>query len=106
MKIYISGPISGTKDDLERFKTAEEKILAAGQTPVMPASATGSFDYRACIRLGLARLGECEAIYLMTGWQDSKAAMLEQHYAEEVGLMEYDEAIGRWSRLPDFDMPE
>jgi len=106
VKIYISGPISGTDDYVERFKAAEAKILAAGQTTVNPASVTGSFDYRTYINRGLARLAECDAIYLMEGWRNSKGARLEQRYAETVGLMEYEETYGTWTRLPKFELSE
>lgn len=37
MKIYISGPITGTRYYMERFRKAEEKLTAAGHTVYNPA---------------------------------------------------------------------
>lgn len=37
MRIYISGPITGTTDYKERFAVAEEKLKANGYEVVNPA---------------------------------------------------------------------
>ena len=37
VSVYISGPITGTDDYMERFKEAEAKLREAGYDPVNPA---------------------------------------------------------------------
>ena len=36
-RIYISGPISGTKDYMERFSSAEKKLAEEGYAVLNPA---------------------------------------------------------------------
>lgn len=36
--------------------------------------------------MGLCELMKCDAIYLLKGWERSKGACLEKHYAKVIGL--------------------
>lgn len=38
------------------------------------------------IDAGLKQLMDCNAIYMLSGYENSKGAMLEKHYAEVAGL--------------------
>ena len=90
MKIYISGKISDlpTEQVKEKFAKAEAQIRAFGQEPVnpldngQPSSATWAQQMTA----SLAMLFECDAIYLLPDWGDSRGARIEANIAEECGL--------------------
>lgn len=85
MTIYISGPISGTDDYEERFARAEEALIAKGLdviNPVKRASALPTvFTYEQILRLDIADLDECDGIYMLRGWRDSRGASEEFRYA-------------------------
>lgn len=90
MKIYISGKISDlpTEQVREKFAKAEAQIRAFGHEPVnpldngQPATATWAQQMTASIAL----LFECDAIYLLPDWGDSRGARIEANIAEECGL--------------------
>lgn len=82
MKIYISGPITGTDDYWERFREAEKEINRRGHEGVNPARLdrilnpeTTTHDQYMSACLGI--LAICDAIYIMPGSEKSKGAMEE-----------------------------
>ena len=93
MKIYISGKISDlpTEQVKEKFAKAEAQIRAFGHEPVspldngQPSKATWAQQMMA----SLAMLFECDAIYLLPDWGDSKGARIEANIAQECGLEIY-----------------
>lgn len=89
MKVYISGPISGDSFYREKFKRAEEELRESGYEPVNPTTADGSgmiIQYKDFIDFDLDLLAECDGIYMLKGWRNSKGARLEHQYAVTVGL--------------------
>lgn len=86
---YISGPITGTHDYLDRFGRAEVDLLARGEIPVNPAKVCDRLpkllEWGEYMQVALAMLGLCERIYLLKGWQGSKGARIEVAYALEHG---------------------
>jgi nucleoside 2-deoxyribosyltransferase len=71
MKIYISGPITGTSDYQERFEAAEQIINANGggdivavnpvkETAGIPEGSPWETYMRACMKI----LADCDAIYI------------------------------------------
>ena len=80
MKIYIAGAITGDPNYALRFAEAESKLIAEGHAVINPVKNLG-FDYKEYIDMGLCELMRCEAIYLLKGYEKSKGAMLELHYA-------------------------
>lgn len=94
-RIYISGPISGTDDWLERFARAEadiEKMHAAIGEEVevinparidMPKGTT----WQQYIDISLQMLRGCDGIYMLANWRFSKGAKLERLYADGSGMV-------------------
>ena len=86
MRIYISGPITGTDDYMERFAKAEKKLLEQGYSVVfnpaksymnMPANMTHEDYMKMCLEM----MDLCDAIYMLSGWEKSCSANREYGYA-------------------------
>lgn len=83
-RVYISGPITGCEDYEKKFRKAEEDLTNKGYEVVNPAylskvmpNATHVQYMRICIPL----MDECNAIYLLEGWDLSHGASIEYGYA-------------------------
>lgn len=85
MKIYIAGSITNNKDYIKQFKDAENKLKGAGYEVINPVKPEGK-DYKWYINEGLKQLMECDAVYMLKNWQQSKGACLERRYAKVVGM--------------------
>lgn len=89
-KVYISGPITGTTDYMERFKKAQEYLEGKGYTVVNPALINSNlpedttWDEYMEISLILVRM--CDAIYLLKGWEESKGVEVELRTAKYFGM--------------------
>lgn len=89
MKVYISGPITGLPyEEAEKaFNDAEIRLQEQGYEVVnplnngLPTSATWNEHMRADLKLLL----DCDAIYLLKGYQNSKGAMIEYDLAIKLG---------------------
>lgn len=85
MKVYISGKITGLPitEAEERFKDAEELITALNLTPVnplkngLPRHSTWEEHMAKDIEL----LKQCEAIFMLENWEDSRGAKIEYDFA-------------------------
>lgn len=84
-KVYIAGNISNNPNYIMDFAKAYFFLQSKGFIPLSPVKEFG-FKYKDYIDMGLAELSKCDAIYLLKGYENSKGAMLEKHYAETVGL--------------------
>ena len=86
MKIYISGPITGTGDYMARFTKAEEDLRFDGFEPINPARVNSalpsSTTYRQYMDMSMLMLSMCDAIYMLNGWEQSKGA--REEFAEAV----------------------
>lgn len=93
MKIYISGPITGTVGYMERFKKIEDRMTASGIVAINPARVNAqlpeTLTHAEYMKTSIAMLDMCEAIYMMEGWQQSKGCTIEFEYAYEHGISIY-----------------
>lgn len=80
-KIYISGPITGTDDYMERFAKAEQKLQAEGYTVFNPAKVNAGMPegttYEEYMSIAYTLLKMADTIYMLRGWRNSKGAYSE-----------------------------
>lgn len=98
MRVYISGPITGTDDYMVRFAQAEKELTEQGYSVVNPANVNAQMpadmEYEDYMKMALAMLDLCDAIYMLSGWEKSCGANREYGYALGKDM---DIAIGgRW----------
>ena len=90
MKVYISGKITGVPVDIAtaKFQQAEQQVMAYGYEPVNPMKngIDASEPWEKHMAADVPMLLECEAIYLLTDWSDSKGARIEANIAQECGM--------------------
>ena len=84
-KIYISGPITGTTDYMDRFCKAENELKEKGFSVINPAKVNAQMPddttYEEYMQMSFTRLDMCEYIYMLHGWNKSTGANRELGYA-------------------------
>lgn len=99
-KIYIAGPMTGIPNgNWFAFNAKEIQLLSEGWEVVNPArmdaesgidpDSMGEYDYEDCARRDIEVLVECDAIYMLAGFQFSKGACWERALAKHLGLKRY-----------------
>lgn len=90
IRVYISGPITGTKDYVMRFAEAEAKLEKMGFSVFNPARVNAelpeNLGHEEYMEISMAMLGMCDGIYMLNGWRDSRGACREYGYAMGKGL--------------------
>lgn len=97
LKVYISGPITGVANYkrvfAEETKIAKSKIekklylpgVSVNVLPFNPAAKMGHVDgmpYEDCLELDFKLIDLSDLVYFMPGWEKSKGAVREWHYAK------------------------
>lgn len=81
MKVYISGPITGLpyKEIEKAFNEAEVMLQEKGYEVVNPLNngLPRNSTWREHMRAGLKLLLDCDVIYMLDGWDNSKGAEIE-----------------------------
>lgn len=89
-RVYISEPITGTKDYAMRFAEAEAKLEKMGFSVFNPARVNAelpeNLEHEEYMEMSMAMLGMCDGIYMLNGWRDSRGACREYGYAMGKGL--------------------
>lgn len=103
-RCYIAGPIAGVPDFRERFAAAVPAVEALGYEAVNPCDIPpvdhegecppgyspgeeGEHTSSACfMRADLRALLDCDAIYLLPGWRESRGATTEHAVAVACGI--------------------
>lgn len=99
-RIYVAGPMTGYKYlNFPAFHAAAAALRAEGHHVENPAeiNADPNAQWLDCMRMDIARLVTCDAVYMLPGWEASRGARLEHHIAAGLGLevMHADDAAGR-----------
>lgn len=85
MRIYLSGPITGTDDFRERFEQAVDRLRKEGHTDIVnPGELSRYFpgaSWEEYMQADTFVLGMCDALVLLPGWTESKGCQREYGYA-------------------------
>lgn len=107
--IYIAGPMRGIpRFNFEAFDRARDELIAAGWNVISPADMDRQhgfdvdglvddamdwhrpellgFDLQAAIDRCLAAIAQCDAVYALPGWRDSRGASAEIAVAKWRGI--------------------
>jgi hypothetical protein len=90
MKIYISGKITGLKNYKKRFNKAEKHLKKRGFEVVNPVTVGEALpensDWSKYMKLDIRAMLDCQGVYLLDNWQDSKGAVFEASVARTCGM--------------------
>lgn len=84
--IYISGKITGIEAEAAQlFEAAENHLRSLGKVPVNPMKLKHDHDktWESYMVECLMAMVECDEVYMLSNWQDSKGAKLEMEYAKQ-----------------------
>jgi hypothetical protein len=88
-KIYISGKISGIEAEAPKlFEKAEKELSEHGFLVVNPLKLNHQHDksWHSYMKEDVKALCDCDLIYMLSNWKDSKGAIIEHTIAMYLGL--------------------
>ena len=94
-KIYISGKISGIENDAPTlFSKAEKMLQSLGFETVNPMTINHEHDksWHSYMKEDVKALCDCDEIFMLQNWADSKGAIIEHTIAMHLGLRVHYEA--------------
>lgn len=92
MRAFISGPITGVPDYMEKFSKAHIFLDSIGYEPINPALVTYripdslGMDWEEYMSITLLLLKHCDAVCMLEGWSKSPGAKIEHIMAQKLGL--------------------
>ncbi len=87
MKCYIAGPMRGYPDlNFPAFNKAAEDMQDKMWEVVNPVDINPDPSYSVCMYNDIKALIECDAIYMLRGWEKSNGASLEYQIANALEL--------------------
>ena len=101
-KVYISGPITGTKDYMSRFSTAHLSLARQGYSVVNPAMVNAMLPedttHKEYMDMSFVMLDMCDTIYMLDNWEQSKGACMEFERAVNNGLNIIYQTMPEWKQ--------
>ena len=91
-QIYISGKVSEMEEEAVLiFAEAEKKLKAKGYSTLNPMSLPHQHDksWHRYMKEDVKSLCDCDAIYMLSNWTDSKGAIIEHTIALHLGIKVY-----------------
>jgi len=89
MYVYLSGPITGEEAPHALFEQAEEEVMVwaegVGNPMQYGVDHTGA-EWNELMRKSVILMMECDAIYMLEGWEESKGALIEHFLAETLEM--------------------
>lgn len=88
-KIYISGKITGIENEAPGlFAKAEEELKAKGYEVINPTTLPHDHDksWHSFMKEDVKSLCDCDEIFMLSNWTDSKGAIVEHTIAMYLGL--------------------
>ena len=89
MRVYVSGKVTGDDDAGEKFNRADQRLRGLGMEVLDPVLVNSflppSLSYGERMRCCMVYMELCDAIYLLSDWEDSPGARAEKAYAEAIG---------------------
>lgn len=88
-KIYISGKISGIEEQaIELFSNAEKYLQEKGFETINPMTLNHEHDksWHSYMKEDVKAMCDCDEIFMLSNWMDSKGATLEHLIATYLGL--------------------
>ena len=92
--IYISGAITGISNWTEHFQKGEQYLLEKYKDDDLIIRNPLHFpkleckdpdeEWLAYMKMSIHQLMECDTIYMLKGWEDSKGAKIEHHIAQDL----------------------
>lgn len=89
MKVYVCGKMSGVKNhNREKFHKVTKELRKAGYHVENPAEIKGkpNWEWIDYMREALAKLLNCDVLYVISGYETSKGAKTEIQLAENLGM--------------------
>lgn len=102
MKVYIAGPMTGLPEfNFPAFDKAQAELENKGLMVVNPAKLADHTDkpWAWYMRNSLKAMLDCNAIYLLPGWEKSRGARLELKIALELGFVAKEYVNGKFQLL-------
>lgn len=97
MIIYLSGPITGHEDYMDRFLEEEKQVRSVlGEescpdeidiiNPAKVCTQLPELRHEQYMEIAFAMLEASDAIWMLPGWRDSKGACMEYGFARSCGM--------------------
>lgn len=87
MKIYIAGKITGLDESeiQNKFFKAKTSLIKLEHKTMSPAvlTANAGFEHEDYMHICYAMIDICDAVYMLSDWQQSKGARMELQYAAD-----------------------
>jgi hypothetical protein len=91
MKTYICGQVTGLHPEWVRskFEAIERTVEGLGYIPVNPVKIVNDpeLEWREAMKICLAAMMDCHAIYVQDDWHHSRGARIEISIAHELDMM-------------------